>query len=92
MDATIDLKLECEQPTGSFKVRGAFNKLLALKESNYNEPVITASTGNHALAVAYAMKLAPDLAKDKTIIINLSGRGDKDIDYVVENYGKDYGL
>lgn len=30
-------------------------------------------------AVAYAMKLAPTLAKDKTLVICLSGRGDKDV-------------
>ncbi len=37
-----------------------------------------------AHAVAYAMKLAPTLSKDQTIIVNLSGRGDKDVKHVFE--------
>ncbi|MCL2785048.1 MAG: tryptophan synthase subunit beta [Propionibacteriaceae bacterium] len=40
-----------------------------------------------AHAVAYAMKLAKTMDPDKVILINLSGRGDKDIDYVVETFG-----
>ncbi|WP_244825544.1 tryptophan synthase subunit beta [Carboxylicivirga linearis] len=54
------------------------------------EGIIPALESSHA--VAYAMKLAPTLSPDQTILVNLSGRGDKDIDYVVEKYGKDYGL
>lgn len=54
----VYLKLECEQITGSFKLRGALNKLLCLKESNdksfLSKGVITASTGNHGAAIAYA--------------------------------------
>jgi len=34
--------------------------------------------------VAYAMKVAKDLGEDKTILINLSGRGDKDADFVAD--------
>jgi tryptophan synthase beta chain len=37
------------------------------------------------------MKLA-DSAQGGTILINLSGRGDKDLDFVAENYGMHYGL
>jgi tryptophan synthase beta chain len=37
-----------------------------------------------AHAVAYAMKIAKDLDKDKIILVNLSGRGDKDADFVVD--------
>jgi tryptophan synthase beta chain len=37
-----------------------------------------------AHAVAYAMKIAKDLDQDKTILINLSGRGDKDADFVAD--------
>ena len=40
-----------------------------------------------AHAVAYAIKIAPSMSKDKIILVNLSGRGDKDIDFIVENYG-----
>ena len=56
----------------------AFYKLSQL------EGIIPALESAHA--VAYAMKLAKTLDKDKTILVNLSGRGDKDIDFVVENY------
>ena len=41
------------------------------------EGIIPALESAHALA--YAFKLAPTLAKDKIIIVNLSGRGDKDL-------------
>ncbi len=44
------------------------------------EGIIPALESSHALA--YAMKLAPTLDKDKNIIVNLSGRGDKDINTV----------
>lgn len=54
------------------------------------EGIIPALESSHA--VAYAMKLAQTLPKDHTILVNLSGRGDKDIDYVVEKFGKDYGI
>ncbi|MBN2299041.1 MAG: pyridoxal-phosphate dependent enzyme, partial [Deltaproteobacteria bacterium] len=54
------------------------------------EGIIPALESAHA--VAFALKLAADLGKDKTILINLSGRGDKDIDYVTETYGKEYGI
>lgn len=37
-----------------------------------------------AHAVAYAMKIAKDMPKEKTILVNLSGRGDKDADFVAE--------
>ncbi len=50
---TVHLKLEIEQPTGSFKVRGACNAIRALLEQGPLAGVTTASTGNHARAVAY---------------------------------------
>lgn len=56
----------------------AFYKLSQL------EGIIPALESAHA--VAYAMKLAKTLGKEKTILVNLSGRGDKDIDFVVENH------
>jgi tryptophan synthase beta chain len=56
----------------------AFYKLSQL------EGIIPALESAHA--VAYAMKLAKTLGKEKTILINLSGRGDKDIDFVIQNY------
>ncbi|KXZ41417.1 hypothetical protein GPECTOR_480g416 [Gonium pectorale] len=50
----VALKLESEQHTGSFKVRGALNKLLSLSPEAIAPGVFTASTGNHALAVLFA--------------------------------------
>lgn len=54
------------------------------------EGIIPALESSHA--VSYAMKLAKEKSKDDVILVNLSGRGDKDLDYVVETYGKDYGI
>ncbi|MBB2891404.1 pyridoxal-phosphate dependent enzyme [Flexivirga oryzae] len=51
--ATVYLKLEIEQPTGSFKVRGACNAIRAAAEGGEVTGVTTASTGNHARAVAH---------------------------------------
>ncbi len=51
--AQIHLKLECLQNTGSFKVRGAANKILSLNDEEKRKGVITFSTGNHGKAVAY---------------------------------------
>ena len=53
------------------------------------EGIIPALESAHA--VAYAIKLAQKDPR-KSVLVNLSGRGDKDIDFVVENYGKDYGI
>jgi threonine dehydratase len=49
----VFLKLECLQVTGSFKVRGAANKILSLNAAEKKNGVITFSTGNHGRAVAY---------------------------------------
>lgn len=48
------LKLECLQVTGSFKARGASNKLSTLDAVARQRGLVTASGGNHGLAVAYA--------------------------------------
>jgi threonine dehydratase len=53
----VFLKLENEQPTRSFKVRGAFNALLSLKPAEKIKGVVTRSSGNFAQAVAYAGQL-----------------------------------
>ena len=52
------------------------------------EGIIPALESCHA--VAYALRLAAQLPPEQTILINLSGRGDKDLDFVMENYGKEY--
>ncbi|MDO8434380.1 MAG: threonine/serine dehydratase [Candidatus Binatus sp.] len=55
---SLQLKLECLQVTGSFKARGAVNKLKSLTPDATARGIITASGGNHGLAVAYAGRLA----------------------------------
>jgi threonine dehydratase len=52
---TVFLKLENVQHTGSFKVRGALNRLLALEENEKRAGVVTASSGNHGMATAFGM-------------------------------------
>jgi len=47
------LKLENQQITGSFKIRGATNKLLSLSDDEKTRGVITVSSGNHGRAVSY---------------------------------------
>jgi len=53
----VRLKLECWQPTGSFKVRGAINHLRALTEFERKRGVVAASAGNHALGIAWAAEV-----------------------------------
>ena len=51
------------------------------------EGIIPAIESAHA--VAYAMKLAPTMDKDKIIVINISGRGDKDVAAIARYRGED---
>lgn len=51
--SNVYLKLETLQATGSFKVRGAANKILNLTSAEKERGVVTVSTGNHGRAVAY---------------------------------------
>jgi threonine dehydratase len=55
---TLYLKLECLQICGSFKARGAVNKLLSIPPEQLERGLVTASGGNHGLGVAYAGWLA----------------------------------
>jgi threonine dehydratase len=52
----VYLKLENLQLTGSFKLRGVMNKLLSLTKKERKIEMVTASTGNHGAAFAYALK------------------------------------
>lgn len=54
VNADVWFKLESLQITGSFKARGAVNKILSLKDQEKEQGVVSASTGNHGAAVAYA--------------------------------------
>lgn len=61
----------------------------AVEAFNYlsrTEGIIPAIESSHA--VAYAMKLAPQLEKDKIIVVNLSGRGDKDVAAIARFMGR----
>jgi threonine dehydratase len=50
------LKLESLQPIGSFKLRGAYNKIASLPKQERERGVISYSSGNHAQGVAYAAR------------------------------------
>src|ERR1700722_12824530 len=53
-EGKVSFKLECLQVTGSFKARGAISKLKLLSEDEIARGLVTASGGNHGLAIAYA--------------------------------------
>ncbi|GAF13947.1 LOW QUALITY PROTEIN: threonine dehydratase, catabolic [Bacillus sp. JCM 19045] len=68
--ASIFIKAEHLQKTGSFKIRGAMNRVLKAKESGANH-VVAASSGNHGQAVAYAARslgLAATIVVPETVI------------------------
>lgn len=52
----IALKPENLQVTGSFKIRGAYNKIASLADAELARGIVTASAGNHAQGVAYAAR------------------------------------
>lgn len=54
--AEVYFKCENLQHTGSFKVRGALNKILSLREAERAKGIVTASTGNHGAACAFALQ------------------------------------
>src|SRR5438445_9778472 len=56
LKTNVYVKLELFQKTGSFKVRGAFNKALSLKPEERGRGIVAVSGGNHAQAVAYAAR------------------------------------
>lgn len=60
-----------------------FEALHAFRKLSKHEGIIPAIESAHA--VAYAMKIAPTLGKDKIIVVNLSGRGDKDMDTILSS-------
>ena len=57
IDGDVWLKLDSMQRTGSFKFRGALNKILSLTEAELDKGIVTASTGNFAFAVAEATRI-----------------------------------
>ncbi|MEM2126920.1 MAG: threonine/serine dehydratase [Candidatus Bathyarchaeia archaeon] len=64
--ADVYLKLENQQVTGSFKVRGAMNKMLTLPREERERGVVAASSGNHAQGVGYVAK---ELGVEATVIV-----------------------
>src|SRR5437868_2839993 len=62
-------KCENLQRTGSFKIRGALNKILSLPHEARARGVVTSSTGNHGLAVAEALRL---IGGRGTIVVSAS--------------------
>ncbi|WP_436344733.1 threonine ammonia-lyase [Natronorubrum sp. FCH18a] len=64
--ASVGLKLENVQRTGSFKIRGAYNRMAQLSEAEREVGVISSSAGNHAQGVALAGQL---LDIDTTIVV-----------------------
>jgi len=63
----VTLKLECEQETGSFKLRGASNRLLTLSDDERRRGVVAVSSGNHGRAVA---KIAGGLGIEAVICLS----------------------
>ena len=66
-------------PIDDSEALAAFHKLCRI------EGIIPALESSHA--VAHAMKIAPSMPKDKVLLVNLSGRGDKDMHTVAEKSG-----
>lgn len=64
--ASVGLKLENVQRTGSFKIRGAYNAMRQLSQEQQDRGVVTASAGNHAQGVALAGDL---LGVDVTVVV-----------------------
>lgn len=64
--AEVWLKYENQQKTGSFKVRGAYNKIMKLHEEGKVTSVVASSAGNHAQGVAFA---AQSVGIDATIVM-----------------------
>jgi len=101
-NANIYLKLENLQHTGSFKVRGAMNKILSLSKEELGRGVVTASTGNHGAAVAFSLSklgakgtvfVSPKASSSKIDAIKRLGAevrefGDDPIE--AENYARKY--
>jgi threo-3-hydroxy-L-aspartate ammonia-lyase len=77
----IWLKLESIQPTGSFKIRGAWTKLNRLSGERRARGVIAYSSGNHGIAVAHAARLCGITA---TVVVPRDAPGPKTAAIVLE--------
>jgi threonine dehydratase len=72
--AEVWVKLECHQITGSFKARGAVNRVLAATPEARDRGFVAASTGNHGAALAYAAAL---VSAPATVFVPASADPDK---------------
>jgi threonine dehydratase len=80
--AEVFMKLECFQPVGVFKIRGAANKICSLSPTELKKGLICASSGNHGLAVSYVSQLCGASA---TIIVPTNAVEEKV--RAIRNYG-----
>jgi threonine dehydratase len=69
-DGAVYLKLESEQVTGSFKARGALNKIMSLSADELNRGVMTSSTGNHGQGFARALSIVTAMTTNGTTASN----------------------
>lgn len=72
-----------ETKRAEYKAISDEEAILGFKMLTVEEGILPALESAHA--VAYAMKIAPDMPEDKIIVVNLSGRGDKDV-YTIGKY------
>ena len=86
-NSQVFLKLENLQTTGSFKVRGAMNALLALTKEQRDTGVVAASSGNHGIAFAYGLNT---LQINGTIFVPANTSSVKVA--AIDNYGIDIRL
>ena len=92
--ADVWLKMENQQHTGSFKFRGAINKMLTLSQSERESGIYGASTGNHGAAVAHACQklnvpciiYVPEKSSDAKLV-NMKSYGAE-----IRVFGKDLSL
>jgi threonine dehydratase len=107
-ESNVYCKLENYQHTGSFKVRGALNKVLSLSGENCGQGVVAASTGNHGAAVAFAMRkihvpgliFVPEHANQSKVAViralgaevRVFGRDPAETEIYARNYASENGL
>jgi len=82
--SSVYLKLENLQETGSFKIRGAANKMLNLTAEEKKRGVVTGSSGNHGRAVAFVAKRL-----DVNAVICISARSPNNKLDAIRNLGAD---
>ncbi|MEA3383076.1 MAG: threonine ammonia-lyase [Campylobacterota bacterium] len=96
LNANIYLKKENLQLTGSFKLRGAYNKIATLSEDERSKGVVAASAGNHAQGVAYSAQHfncdATIIMPEATPLTKVSGVASYDAEVILHgaNYDEAY--